>query len=490
MSAKLIMLKIYRILEIPARMLLALFIVFSSFSFNFKEVSAAPAGTALQFNGSSQYVTFGSTRLTSGTLTSTPTWNTIANSKLGGSSLTFNGTSQYVTLGTAPELGATNFTLEAWFYWQGGGTTGTTGGGGLTAAIPLVTKGRDQADGSNVDANYYLGIQGGKLAADFEDMATGANHPIVGNTTITTLTWHHAAVTYESVSAVWTLYLDGVADGTLDLGSNVVPRYDSIQNAAIASSQNSTGGASGFFQGRIDEVRIWNIVRSQAEIQASMNSEILTPTAGLLGRWGLNDASGTTAANLNRLGVTSFTLEAWIKRAAGGATMTTGTLGFDGGGTPARPNGIFPVVTRGMGEGENPANINMNYILGITIDGFVGADFEDTTGGVNHPAWGTTNITVGSGWHHIAATYTGNCWALYVDGNPDALNANVAICPNATPESTSYQHAGLAAGLNSTGGLGVGYFSGLIDEARVWNAPLPRPRFRIAKTLNSPAQVD
>jgi hypothetical protein len=150
--------------------------------------------------------------------------------------------------------------------------------------------------------------------------------------------------------------------------------------------------------------------------------------------------------------------------------MTTGTNGFDGGG--GRPSGLYPVLAKGMGEGETPANVNTNYIMGITADGFVGVDFEDTAGGANRPAWGTTPIPANGTWHHIAATYSGSCWALYVDGAPDPLNALVTACPNATPESTSYQRAGLSAGINSTGGLGTGYFSGAIDEARVWNRAL------------------
>ena len=103
--------------------------LFSALGIPAQSVLAAPAGTALQFNGTNQHVTFGNTRSIPGTLTGTPAWNTLANSRLGSSSLSFNGTSQYVTFGAAPELGVTNFTLETWFYWQGGGTTGTTGGG-------------------------------------------------------------------------------------------------------------------------------------------------------------------------------------------------------------------------------------------------------------------------------------------------------------------------------------------------------------------------
>jgi hypothetical protein len=446
-------------------------------------VNAAPAGNALQFNGTNQYVTFGDTKMRVGTLTNTPAWNTAANSKLGASSLTFNGTNQYVTFGTAPELGAATFTIETWFYRTGTGVgtdTSSAGGGGLQGAIPLVTKGRGESDYSNVDLNYFLGISSGnKLAADFEDMTTASpnpnNHAIVGTTTIVNNTWYHAAASFDG--ATFKLYLNGNLEASV--ATTATPRWDTLQHAALATGLTSNGTPGGYFAGRLDEVRIWNVARTQAEIQASMNSEILVPQPGLLGRWGLNDASGTTASNLNRLGVTAFTLEAWVKRASGGATMSTGTNGFDNAG--GRPY-IYPVLTKGMGEDEAPANVNTNYFLGITADGFVGADFEDTAGGVNHPAWGTHFIPLNE-WHHIAATYTGSCWAIYVDGVLDPLNALATACPNATPESTSYQRAGLAAGINSTGGLGTGYFSGVIDEARIWNRALSQGEIAANKNL-------
>ena len=176
---------------------------------------------------------------------------------------------------------------------------------------------------------------------------------------------------------------------------------------------------------------------------------------------GVNDHV-TFGPNLN---TTNFTLEAWVKRNAGGATMTTGTNGLDG--QSGRPL-VYPVLTKGMGEGETPANINMNWFLGITSTGVVGSDFEDTTNGGNHPAWGSTVIPIGE-WHHIAATYNGNCWALYLDGNAETLNAAVTACPNATPQFNSIQHAALSAGIGSTGQLATGFFAGTIDEARVWN---------------------
>ena len=83
----------------------------------------------------------------------------------------------YVTFGPAPGLGAATFTIEAWFRRDGAGTTASTGSGGVTAAIPLVTKGRGESDGSTLDMNYFLGIDSASnvLVADFEEGAGGTH---------------------------------------------------------------------------------------------------------------------------------------------------------------------------------------------------------------------------------------------------------------------------------------------------------------------------
>ncbi len=472
MSTRRLLKKLNRVPNISLRLILVLFFVLSSTGAPVNRVFAEPAGTALQFNGSNQYVTFGQTRMTPGTFSGSPTWNTQANSKLGRSSLTFNGSSQYVSFGNAPELGLQTFTIETWFYRTAAGigtNTSSVGGGGLQGAIPLVSKGRGEGDYSELDMNYFLGISSdNKISADFEDMDSvnpdPNNHAIVGTTTISNNIWYHAAVTFDG--ATFSVYLDGNLEASV--ATTATPRYDSQQHAGLATALNSSGTPEGFFAGRLDEARIWSVALSQSEIQANMNSEILVSTTGLVGRWGMNDASGSTVSNLNRLGVTSFTLEAWVKRAAGGLLMSTGTNGLDG--SSGRPK-AYPVLAKGMGENETPANINTNWFMGITQTGMVGADFEDTAGGGNHPAWGTTSVPIGE-WHHIAASYTGSCWDIYVDGFKDTLDSAVTRCPNATPESTSYQQAALSAGINSTGGLATGYFSGVIDEARIWNRAL------------------
>lgn len=209
--------------------------------------------------------------------------------------LTFDGVNDYVTMGTAAGLGAQQFTLECWFNWAGGGDVASSGTGGVTSGIPIIAKGRGEADGNNLDCNYFLAIDSttSRLAADFESFDPSPNNfPVFGGTVVTTNTWHHVAATYDGTC--WTLYLDGAVDGTACPAR--VPRSDSIQHFAIGAALTSTGVADGAFQGAIDEVRVWDHARTQAEIQSTMSIQIAT-APGLLGSYGLNEGAGTLAAN-------------------------------------------------------------------------------------------------------------------------------------------------------------------------------------------------
>jgi hypothetical protein len=219
----------------------------------------------------------------------------VAAQAIGQTGLQFNGSNQYVTFGAATSsLGSSTFTLEGWVKRTGAGATTSTGTGGVTA-VPIITKGRGEAETpANLNCNYFLGVTAaGVLSADFEDKATGLNHPITGVATLTTNVWYHIAATYDGTT--WRLYINGVQDNSLVVGA-FLPENTSVQHAGLGTAMTSTGVAAGFFAGVIDEARIWNVARSQAEIQGTMNSEVTSGT-GLLGRWGLNDGSGTSAAN-------------------------------------------------------------------------------------------------------------------------------------------------------------------------------------------------
>ena len=228
-----------------------------------------------------------------------------------GTALDFDG-NDYVTFGNPAALGLSTFTLEVWFKREGAGTGVTTsaaGGGGLTGsgAVPLLTKGRGEGDGTNVDMNWFLGIDvaTSKLVVDFEEAVAGSgvsglNHVYFGTTTIAADgVWHHAAATYDGT---WHLYLDGVEEGTgpcrqraSAVGFHPACRVSDRQSP----SAGAPTGVGGFFNGVIDEARVWNVARTQAEILSTKNQE-LTSATGLVARWGLNEGTGTSVAELGR----------------------------------------------------------------------------------------------------------------------------------------------------------------------------------------------
>lgn len=217
--------------------------------------------------------------------------------------LRFDGLDDRVTFGAAPSLGVTTFTIETWFRRDGPGATATTGSGGVVA-VPLVTKGIAETEGGNRDTNYFLGIDGKRrvLVADFEDTSNGANHPAFGVTPICDGIWYHAAAVYDGTT--WRLYLNGNLEAQVLVGA-FTPRSDSIQHAALGAALNSNALASGAFFGALDEVRIWNVARSATDIQSAMTAP-LPSAAGLIGRWSLDEGTGTTSVDSAGSGITGI----------------------------------------------------------------------------------------------------------------------------------------------------------------------------------------
>ncbi len=209
---------------------------------------------------------------------------------LASTGLQFDGTNG-VSMGLAPDLGLQVFTLEAWVRRDGRGEIASTGVGGRKL-VPIISKGRGEHDGDNVDCNYAFGFYGDVLGADFEDMATGANHPVQSKTAVPLGSWHHVAATFDGMT--WRLYLDGVLDG--EAAAKAVPRHDSIQHFGLGTAFNSEGISAGGLHGALDEVRVYNRALEASEILATMYSTTPDPT-GLVSHYRL-DAADADARDL------------------------------------------------------------------------------------------------------------------------------------------------------------------------------------------------
>ena len=230
--------------------------------------------------------------------------------------------STYVTFGESFALHLATLTIETWFNRIGTGKTVNIGYGD---AIPLVTKGQYKSTSGVANMNYFLGLgfdgSGNTvLLADFQEGATGTSpgkyHIVKGTTPIATGQWYHAAATYDG--STWRLYLNGALETELYVGQPV--RDNSSEHAGLATALDANGSPMGYFDGTLDEVRIWNYARTQADIAQTVYSAINSPQPGLVARWSLDEGVGTTvggSAGTNVTGTIMGTAYSWT----GGASL-------------------------------------------------------------------------------------------------------------------------------------------------------------------------
>ncbi|MVO11110.1 T9SS type A sorting domain-containing protein [Flavobacterium sp. TP390] len=122
---------------------------------------------------------------------------------------------------------------------------------------------------------------------------------ITGNITINDNIWHHIAIVKTAdVSNNIFLYVDGVLDatGTIDLifqsqsiflGANgykyfippVTNKDNSKNNGLSAREINDLTEPDDFYQGNLDELRVWNRPLSLSELQNNQNCELANPAS-------------------------------------------------------------------------------------------------------------------------------------------------------------------------------------------------------------------
>jgi hypothetical protein len=111
--------------------------------------------------------------------------------------------------------------------------------------------------------------------------------------------WHHFATTIDTSAGIAKLYIDGglAAETTvLEDGITPIPPLD-LRNSSMPLRIGSTDPYC-FYKGRIDEVRVWNVVRTAPEIAATYNTKIDPASPGLVAYYAFDEGSGTVATDL------------------------------------------------------------------------------------------------------------------------------------------------------------------------------------------------
>lgn len=168
-----------------------------------------------------------------------------------GNALVFNGTSSMVTIPDSNSLDlTTGLTLEAWVY----PTVVPTGWRAIIV--------KEQVN----NVLYYLHASSSDNNRPVTGVVVGGSEQILyGGTQFPANTWTHLASTYDGTTQ--RLYVNGV---------EVANRAQTGAMVASTSPLRLGGHSiwSEFFQGRIDEVRIYNRALLPAEIQTDMNTAV------------------------------------------------------------------------------------------------------------------------------------------------------------------------------------------------------------------------
>ena len=292
--------------------------------------------------------------------------------------------------------------------------------------------------------------------------------------------WHFVAGSYEGPSTnIVKIYVDGLLDG---MGVIATPANTSSADYVIGSFLDNTG----YFNGRLDELIVYNRVITADEVVKYYNADM-----GCVAYWQMENN--------------------WLDAAGNNNTLNSGTAAFA---TADKKFGSAAGSFNGSNQyTANSAPVNINLTANFSISGWIYPKAAQTGGIIDrgtesaagwelwyesgqsisyHHNWnrsqGTETISSQSAsvplyaWTHVAAVYTNKKVSLYVNG---IEVASKTFANNPVIDGSEW----IEIGVNRPGG--DEYFNGLIDELEIYNRALSaeevRNQFNIDNGGNAPA---
>jgi len=114
------------------------------------------------------------------------------------------------------------------------------------------------------------------------------DHEVFSSALFSDNIWHHVAGTYDGAEIC--IYVDGVQVDCQQASGSFTPTDKSI---------GASHGEHEFFNGLIDDVRFWNIARTEQEIRANMYNHLSGSEKGLIGYWPFNEGVGNMATDFS-----------------------------------------------------------------------------------------------------------------------------------------------------------------------------------------------
>jgi hypothetical protein len=221
--------------------------------------------------------------------------------------LAFDGSSDYINIPNESAFDFTdNMTVEAWIKVNSF----------TMADQSVITKGTD---------SWRITRNGTTNALKFSVNSTiflfgTQTYSAAGTRSVNDGKWHHVAATFDGAQLV--LYIDGTLDAYYSTS------YDIDNSSAPVYIGGNSMAAGNYFNGQMDEVRVWSYALNATTIRWNMNKTLIGNEYGLKAYWKLDDGFTATSVAKNSTLTSGFdgTLTGFASVAA--ATSFTSTSGW------------------------------------------------------------------------------------------------------------------------------------------------------------------
>ena len=383
----------------------------------------------------------GSSNGNTGTLSSGAAWGSGQNN----SAVSLDGVDDYVQVGARSSLAMTSaVSLTAWIFPTGAGSSTFMGG-------VIVNKEGEYEVVRFPDGTIQLAFA--NTNPGFQFINTGYVAPLNQ--------WTHIAVIYDNGTIK--TYANGSLVHTYN-GAGAIGDVLTGENDFRIGGRQTT---SQHFQGRIDEVRVYNRAITASEIIAVMGD----PVSGLVGHWKFDENAGTTAADASGNGNTG-TLISGATWAIGQNNSAVSLDGVDDYVQVGARSSLVMTSAVSLTAWIFPTGAGSSTFMGGVIvnkegeyevvrfpDGTIQLAFANTNPGFQFI--NTSYVAPLNQWTHIAVTYDNGTIKTYANGSlVHTYNGAGAIGDVLTGENdfriggrqTTSQH-----------------FQGRIDQVRVYN---------------------
>jgi hypothetical protein len=398
--------------------------------------------------GSTAYDSSGA--VNTGTLVNGPTW--VPGSS--GSALTFNGTSQYVDGTRAAVVTDRSFTVSAWVYMTAKGVYRT--------AV--------SQDGQSISGFFLLYDPGPDKWALTMHAADNTTAPTVGaysNAPAALNTWYHLVGVYDSNAQNITLYVNGVPQQTVSFTG----AWKATGPLAVGRGKFN-GAVRDQWPGMIDDVRVFD-----RAVPAATAASLASGGDQLRARYNFSEGTGTTTADSSPY-ATSPTLSStsWTStgHSGNGLAFNGSSSSVNGPSGLLSTTSSFSVSawvkisdksiyrTVVSQDGNNISGFFLQYNKGADRWGFVmyGAD---STGATRYEVVGTQTPELNA-WYHLIGVYdsTAHTIKLYVNG----LFRQAAFA-NPWPALGAFQ-----VGRARWNGVNTDFWAGTIDGVHAYQRAL------------------